>query len=86
MKGIKSEIGNTNLTQKSLYNMIKKLQKKKTAGDSIHAPGGKLSWFLKMGGGLRVTMYIIQDTVESNKDNEAFTYYKNNEVGVDLKV
>ena len=39
-----------------------------------------------MGGGLRVTMDIIQDTVESNKDNEAFTYYKNNEVGVDLKV
>ena len=86
MKGIKSEIGNTNLTQKSLYNMIKKLQKKKTAGDSIQAPGGKVSWFLTMGGGLRVTMDIIQDTVESNKDNEAFTYYKNNEVGVDLKV
>ena len=86
MKGIKSEIGNANLTQKSLHNMIKKLQKKKTAGDSIHTPGGELSWFLKMGGGLRVTMDIIQDTVESSKDNESFTHYKNNEVVVDLKV
>ena len=39
-----------------------------------------------MGGGLRVTMDIIQDTVESSKDNESFTHYKNNEVVVDLKV
>ena len=31
--------------------MIKKLQKKKTAGDSIHAPGGNYRDFLKWEGG-----------------------------------